>query len=61
MEWSRVSVHEIYTNDFPYISTIFSLYRRFDIGYRLTEKSRQDLRPSPLLSSIYYNLFYVKI
>ncbi|MFE5746819.1 hypothetical protein, partial [Bacillus tropicus] len=29
MEWSRVSVHEIYINDFPYISTIFPIYRRF--------------------------------
>ncbi|MGG0123760.1 hypothetical protein [Bacillus paranthracis] len=29
MEWSRVLVHEIYINDFPYISTIFQIYQRF--------------------------------
>ncbi|ACJ82378.1 hypothetical protein ACQVQT_26475 [Bacillus paranthracis] len=29
MEWSRVLVHEIYINDFPYISMIFQIYQRF--------------------------------
>ncbi|PEU86080.1 hypothetical protein CN386_01170 [Bacillus cereus] len=54
MRGLHMLIHEI-------ISTIFSLYRRFDTGYRLTDKSRQYQRPSPLLLSIYYNPFYVKI
>ncbi|KMQ04739.1 hypothetical protein ACWOMK_18430 [Bacillus thuringiensis] len=68
MEWSRVSVHEIYINDFPYISTIFQIYQRF---FHYIDDSTQDIdlptnhdnistSLSPL-SSIYYNLFYAKI
>ncbi|RFB57460.1 hypothetical protein DZB90_19190 [Bacillus thuringiensis] len=64
-----------YINDFSNISiitrnisTIFSLYQslpaiyqRFDKGYQFADKSRQYQRPSPPLSSLYYNLIYVKI
>ncbi|MCU5222388.1 hypothetical protein [Bacillus tropicus] len=40
MEWSRVSVHEIYINDFPYISTIFQIYQRF---FHYIDDSTQDI------------------
>ncbi|PFE11005.1 hypothetical protein CN307_23370 [Bacillus cereus] len=54
MSLSYISAHEIYISDsIKYISD-------FPI-YRLTDKSRQYQRLSPLLLSIYYNPFYVKI
>lgn len=68
IDWSFLLVHEIYISDFPIISAIPSNISAIPSNisaifqlYRLTDKSRQYQHLSPLLSSIYYNLFYVKI
>ncbi|PER25103.1 hypothetical protein CN490_21605 [Bacillus cereus] len=57
-----------YINDFsnisaisPLISTIFSLYRRFDIGYRLTDTLRHSKRTTyPIPQAIYCRTLRLK-